>query len=143
LRVAGLVILVCLVVSPFTGSPAPALVPDQFSIVARITGFVGAKPEGVKSLARWVLAVGGTQFDFHVTKLEPIGVDIAYWTILNRLEPLPVTATLYGDAELVRQFTSAPPGTAILVTGNLELGPGPVTWLLTKVEALPPPAPTP
>jgi hypothetical protein len=111
--------------------------------VARITGFVGRKPEGVKSLARWVIAVDDAHFDFHVTKLEPIGVDIAYWNILNRLEPLPITATLYGDAELVRQFTAAPANSAIVVTGNLQLGPGPVTLLLKKVEPLLPTAPTP
>lgn len=141
LRFPASVSLVFLVVSH---GPSPAAqIPDQTPVVARITGFVGVKPEGVKSLAHWVVAVGGAQFDFYVTKLEPIGVDIAYWNILNRLEPLPVTVTLYGDTELVRQFTSTPPGTAIVVTGNLEFGPGPVTLLLRKVEPPPTAPPTP
>jgi hypothetical protein len=117
------------------GTAAPGADLDHpFPIVLRVTGYVGDKPEGVKSLARWVVAVGGAQYTIHVTKLEPIGVDIAYWTILNRLEPLPVKMTVYGDAELLRRFTGAPPAVPMVITGSFELGPGPATLLLSSVE---------
>src|SRR4030095_14393950 len=52
--------------------------PVPYPIVLRITGFIGTKPEGVKDVARWVVAVEGQQYTFHVTKLEPLRVDVAY-----------------------------------------------------------------
>jgi hypothetical protein len=114
-----------------------------FPIVMRVEGYVGEKPEHVTSLARWVVAVRDKQFVLHVTTLQPIGSDIAYWTILNALEPLPVTLTLYGDAELIGQFSSTPPGQPIAITGNFEAGPGPVTLMLRSIEPLPNPSPPP
>jgi hypothetical protein len=110
--------------------------------VLRTTGYVGPKPEGVKSLARWVVAVGGAQYTIHLIELEPIGVDIAYWTILNRLEPLPIAMTVYGDAELLRRFTGAPAGVPMVLTGSFEFGPGPATLLLSSVEPAPVPSPS-
>jgi len=107
----------------------------------RVEGFVGEKPEGITSLARWVVAIDGRQYPFHVTKLQPIGVDIAYWNILNFLEPLPVSLTLYGDPALLQRFTGAPPGTPIAITGNFQAGAGPVSLLLTTVEPLATPSP--
>ena len=108
-----------------------------FPILMRIEGFVGAKPAGVKSLARWVVAIDGARVTFHVTKLEPRGVDIAYWTILNQLEPLPITLTVYGDPLLLHKFREAAPGMPIAVVGNFVLGPGPATLLLESVDTLP------
>jgi hypothetical protein len=113
--------------------PAPFLL--------RIEGFVGQKPEGIKSLARWVMALNGNQYTFHVTKLQPIGVDIAFWNIINSLEPLPVTLTLYGDPGLVQRFTQTPAGERIAILGNFQAGPGPVTLLLGAIESLATPAP--
>ena len=114
-----------------------------FPIVMRVDGYVGEKPEQVKSLARWVVAVGDKQFVLHVTKLQPIGTDVAYWTILNALEPLPVTVTLYGDSQLIEQFSQTPSGRPIAITGNFEAGPGPVTLMLRAIDPLPIPSPEP
>ena len=133
-----------LVLVAFLDQPPALAGPPQrpYPIPLRIEGFVGTKPEGIKALERWVVAVGDARFVFHVTKLVPIGVDIAYWDILNRLEPLPVTLTLYGDPELVSKFTAAPAGVPIAVRGTLEFGPGPITLLLSTVEPLPWPTPS-
>jgi hypothetical protein len=138
-RRAALVGLFCLA----SASVSWAQRPVPYPIVLRITGFIGTKPEGVKDLARWVVAVEGQQYTLHVTKLEPIGVDVAYWNILNRLEPFPVTLVLEGNKELLRQFTSAPPGTQLVITGNFDVGPGPATLLLSKVEPVPATSPVP
>src|SRR5262249_51397568 len=121
--------------------PASADRARPFPILIRVEGFVGAKPEGGKSLGRWGVAVGGAQYTFHITKLVPIGVDIAYWNILNQLEPLPVTLTLYSNPQLLDAFTTAPAGVPIAVTGNFEFGPGPVTLMAASVELLPPSTP--
>ena len=107
----------------------------------RIEGFVGEKPEGVTSVARWVMAVDGTPYIFHVTKLRPIGVDIAWWNIISNLEPLPVTLTLYGNPRLIERFTQTPPGERVALVGNFQSGPGPVTLLLGSIESLATPAP--
>jgi len=108
-----------------------------YPIVVRITGYVGPKPEGVKSLERWTVDVDGAPYTMHVTELQPIGVDIAYWTILNRLEPLPIAMTIYGSPDLLKAFTGASPNVPVVITGNLELGPGPVSLLLRSVEPKP------
>ena len=68
-----------------------------FPIVLRVEGYVGEKPEHVQVAGALGHRRRGKQYVFHVTRLQPIGIDIAYWTILNALEPLPVTLTLYGD----------------------------------------------
>ena len=114
-----------------------------FPIVMRVEGYVGDKPEHVKSLARWVIAVDDRRFVLHVTRLRPIGTDIAYWTILNALEPLPVTLTLYGDPAVIAQFSQTPAAQPIAITGNFEAGPGPVTLMLRSIEPLPIPSPAP
>ena len=139
MRRAALVGLFCLA----SASASWAQRPVPYPIPLRITGFVGTKPEGVKDLARWVFAVERQQYIFHVTKLEPIGVDVAYWNILSLLEPLPVTLVLYGNQDLARRFTSAPPGSQLVITGNFDVGPGPATLLLNKVEQVPPITPSP
>lgn len=139
MRRAALVGLLCLA----SASASWAQRPVPYPIVLRITGFIGTKPEGVKDLARWVVAAEGEQYTFYVTKLQPIGVDVAYWNILNRLEPLPVKLVLEGNKELLRQFTGAPPETQLVITGNFDVGPGPATLLLSKVEQLPPITPSP
>ena len=122
---------------------APARVRRASPILVRVEGFVGEKPRPLRSLARWVVAINGAQYSFHVTRLQPIGTDIAFWNILNQLEPLPVTLTLYGEPDLLRQFAATPPGQPIGITGVLQLGPGPVTLLLRAVEPLPTSSPSP
>jgi len=112
-----------------------AQIEHPFPFLVRVEGFVGPKPEAVKSLARWVVAIDGRAYTFHVMLLQP-SVDIAYWNILNKLEPLPVTVTLYGDAALLQRFIDTPPGQRIRVVGNFEAGPGPVTLQLASLEPL-------
>ena len=114
---------------------AASQVSRPYPILMRIEGFVGEKPEAVKALDRWTVAVGGATYTFHVTKLQP-SVDIAYWNILNRLEPLPITLTLYGDAELLQRFIDTRPREHIRMTGNFEMGPGPVTFQLAAIDQL-------
>jgi hypothetical protein len=121
---------------------ATAQVHRHTPFLLRIEGFVGEKPEGITSLARWIMAVNGKQYQFHVTKLQPIGVDVAYWNILSNLEPLPVTLTLYGNPPLLRRFKKTPAGERIALVGVFQSGPGPVTLLLRTVESLGTPAPS-
>lgn len=115
-------------------APSAAQVVRPYPIVVRITGYVGPKPEGVTSLERWTVDVDGAPYTLHVTELQPIGVDIAYWTILNRLEPLPIAMTIYGSPDLLRAFTGAPTDVPMVIDGSLDLGPGPVSLLLRSVK---------
>ena len=137
----GVVVLLAVIAFLDRAQVASGEPEHPFPIPMRVEGYVGTKPEGVTSLARWVVAIDGVQYTFHVIKLVPLGVDIAYWTILNKLEPLPVTLTLYGDPQLLREFIDAPAGMAIALTGNFEFGPGPATLMLSSVDPLPAPTP--
>jgi len=114
---------------------AAAQIEHPVPFLVRLEGFVGPKPEGVKSLDRWVVAIDGVPYTFHVMLLQP-SVDIAYWNILNKLEPLPITLTLYGDPALLQRFIDTPAGQRIRMIGNFVAGPGPVTLQLTSIEAL-------
>jgi hypothetical protein len=112
----------------------------------RIEGYVGAPPAGVVALARWVVVVRADQYTLTVTKLEPSpSAKVAYWDILNALEPLPIALTLFGKAATLAAFTHAPPGQKVTLDGSLELRRGPASLLLNRVEALgtPVPAATP
>ena len=113
--------------------PASAEIEHPRPFLVRVEGFVGDKPEGVKSLDRWVVAIDGRPYTFHVMLLQP-SVDVAFWNILNKLEPLPITLTLYGDPALLQRFIDTPPGQRIRMIGNFDAGPGPVTLQLTSIE---------
>lgn len=117
--------------------PGVAQVVRPFPLMVRMEGFVGDKPEGMKAIERWVFAVDGLPVIFHLTKLRVIGTDVAWWNITSNLAPLPITLTLYGDAALRRRFLDTPAGERIALTGELETGPGPVTLLVLRIEALP------
>jgi len=132
---AALAVAVGLIACAVAPLPAAAQIDRPFPILMRIDGFVGEKPEGVTSLARWVVAVNGVPYTFHVMALQP-SLDIAYWNILNKLEPLPITLTLYGKADLLQRFIDTRPGQRIRMVGNFEAGPGPVTLQLASLEPL-------
>lgn len=111
-----------------------------FPIMVRVEGYVGAKPEAQRSLARWVIAIDDQRFVFYVSTLKPMGTDIQFWSILNALEPLPVTARMYGEPQLIEQFTTAPPGQPIAIIANFIPGAGPANLLVQSIEPLPQPA---
>jgi hypothetical protein len=103
----------------------------------RIEGYVGTAPAGVVSLARWVVAVGDRRYSLTVTKLQPgASAKVAYWDILNALEPLPIAMTLMGKRATLATFTGTPDGQKIALTGSFEWRRGPATLLLHDVEAL-------
>jgi hypothetical protein len=112
----------------------------------RIEGYVGEPPAGVVALARWVVAVKADQYTLTVTKLEPSpSAKIAYWDILNALEPLPIAMTLFGKGATLAKFTGTRAGEKIVLDGSFELQRGPASLLLNSVEApgTPVPAATP
>jgi hypothetical protein len=110
----------------------------------RIEGYVGEPPAGVVALARWVVAVQADQYTLTVTKLEPSpSAKVAYWDILNALEPLPIALTLFGKAATLAAFTGARPGEKIALDGSFELRRGPASLLLNRVDALGTPVPAP
>jgi hypothetical protein len=115
---------------------APGRIQSPYPFLLRVEGFVGTKPEGIQSLARWTIAIDGAPYTLHVTKLLPLGAQVAYWTIINHLEPLPITLTLYGDPAVLRRFIDTAPGQRIAITGNFTAGPGPVTLQLGTIESL-------
>jgi hypothetical protein len=119
---------------------ARAQIHSPYPLLLRVEGYVGAKPEGGTSLARWTIAVDGAPYTMHVTKLVPLGAQVAYWNIINQLEPLPITLTLYGDPTVLRRFIDTPSGQRISMTGNFTAGPGPVTLQLGTIESLESPA---
>ena len=103
----------------------------------RIEGYVGTPPTGVVSLARWVVAVEDRQYSLTVTKLQPgASAKVAYWDILNALEPLPIAMTLMGKRATLAAFTGTPDGQKIALTGSFEWRRGPATFLLHDVETM-------
>ncbi len=107
-----------------------------------IEGFVGPAPN-VTALANWVVTVDGVQHQLTVTKLQVVGADVAYWDILNALEPLPIALTVFGNPELRRQFTAVTAGQLVAIDGSFELRRGPASLLLRKIEAIGTPMPLP
>jgi hypothetical protein len=109
----------------------------------RIEAFVGAPAPAVTALAHWTVSVSGKEHTLTVMKLQPIGADVAYWTILNALEPLPVAMTIVGPAALRRELTHTPPGQLVALRGAFELRRGPSMLLLSGLEPLGTPIPVP
>ncbi len=107
----------------------------------RIEGFVGPAPP-VTALANWTVDVGGNQYALTVTKLQP-SADVAFWHVLNALEPLPIAMTIFGDRAVLRRLTETPPGQAVVMDGSFELRRGSASLLLRSVEVLGTPVPLP
>ena len=138
-RAAIAVVLLSLVVGVL---PATARRIRPMPLRLRIEGYVGAPPTGVVALARWVVDVQGAQYTLTVTTLEPgASAKIAYWDIINALEPLPVAMTLFGKTATLAAFTHAAPGQQIAIDGAFELRRGPSSLLVNRVEPLGTPAP--
>jgi hypothetical protein len=116
--------------------PAAARPLRPMPLQLRVEAFVGTPAPAVTALAHWTVSVSGKEHTLTVTKLEPIGADVAYWTILNALEPLPVAMTIFGPAALRRQLTHTPPGQLVALRGAFELRRGPSTLLLSGPEPL-------
>jgi hypothetical protein len=122
--------------------PAVAGPSRRIPLLLRIEGYVGEPPAGVVALARWVVGVKDDRYTLIITKLEPSpGANVAYWNILNALEPLPIAMMLMGKTATLAKFTGTPPGEKIALTGSFEMRRGPSTLLLHKVDVLGTPIP--
>jgi hypothetical protein len=118
-------------------APARDELIGSFPLLVRMEAYVETKPEGVHTLDRWVAAVRDRQIVLHLTQLRVLNADVAWWNIESALQPPPVTFTVYGDQPTLARLSGAPPGERLIITGVLQLGPGPVTLLLRDIEAAP------
>jgi hypothetical protein len=105
-------------------------------VSVRIEGYVGAKPSGVRLLASWKVNRGRDVYQLHVTKLQVLSGDTAYFNIISRLEPYPVAFALAGDSAALATFATTPPDHKIAIKGYLRLDVGTRILMVSTVEAM-------
>ena len=92
---------------------------DAFSV--RIEGFVGAKPEKPDIAADWTVRLKGESYELHVSKLQVLTGNIAYYDLITALKPYRPALTITGSDEQLDMFATAPPGQQVSVVAFIRL----------------------
>src|SRR5262245_63837659 len=102
--------------------PAQARRTGLTPIMIRVTGYLGDKREdkGIL-LTSWKVNRGRDVYHWHVTKLDVLTGNIAYFNIVSQLEPYDPAFSIAGDNKGIKAFISTPPGETIVVIGYLRL----------------------
>jgi hypothetical protein len=104
--------------------------------LVRIEGVLGAKPPGPLPLASWQVARGRELYDLHVSKLQVLSGNIAYFNIVSRLDPYRPAFSIAGDDKAIQAFVSAPTGQPLVIMGYLRIDPAARVLMLSSVEAV-------
>lgn len=112
-------------------------------IFIRITGYLGPKREKPILLTSWKVNRGRDIYDLHVIKLEVLNGNIAYFNIVDQLEPYDPAFSIGGDNQAVRDFVSAPPGETLIIMGYLRLESALRTFMIDTVAPAAVTTPTP
>jgi hypothetical protein len=113
-------------------------------ISMRIEGYVGSKPEGVSTQATWRLRVHGKDdLVLHVTLLQVLTGDVAYFDVISALEFYPYAFAVYGPEESMQVLTQAAAGQKIGLLGTAQMSQLPGTLMLSSAELVMAPTPAP
>jgi hypothetical protein len=112
-------------------------------IFIRITGYLGPKKERPILLTSWKINRGRTVYHLHVIKLEVLSGNIAYFNIVEQLEPYDPAFSFGGDNRAVEAFERAPPGETLVIMGYLRLDASIRTFMMDTVAPLAVGSPTP
>jgi hypothetical protein len=105
---------------------------EAFSV--RLDGYIGTKPESVPIEVKWTVSVKGDPYDLFVTKLRVLNGNIAYYDIINALEPYRTALTIVGDDEILDRFATAPAEQKISVIGFMEFAGGARYFMISSVD---------
>jgi hypothetical protein len=122
----------------FSGAhPAQARRDSLTPIVIRVTGYLGEKRDKPILLTSWKVNRGRDVYHWHVIKLEVLSGNLAYFNIVNQLEPYDPAFSIAGDTQGINAFINAPPGETIVVIGYLRLAAAIRTLMIDTVTTLP------
>jgi hypothetical protein len=123
-------------------SPAqqrPSLTP----LFIRITGYLGPKRDIPILVTSWRVNRGRDVYDLHVTKLDVLSGNVAYFEIVQQLVPYDIAFSIFGDDEAIAAFLAAPPGQPIVILGYLRIDLAARTLMMSSVEPLAASTPSP
>jgi len=139
-RIVTAVLLLAVVALDVAGVPKLGSLP----ISMRIEGYVGSKPEGVSTQTTWRLRVHGQDdLVLHVTLLQVLTGDVAYFDVISALAFYPYAFAVYGPEESIRVLTEAAAGQKIGLLGTAQMSQLPGTLMLGFAELVPAPTPAP
>ena len=111
--------------------------------LVRIEVVLGAKPPGPLPLTSWKVSYRDDLYDLHVSKLRVLDGNVAYFNIVDRLEPYWPSFSIAGDETAIQAFINAPHGEPLVILGYLRIDPAARVLMLSSVAiASPTPAPT-
>ena len=122
------------------GQVAAQIRTDQIYML-RIEGFVGAKPAGLRPLVSWVVRHQRTRYDLHVTRLQVLSGNTAYFNIITFLRPYTPAFRLAGDSKALAAFADVPPNQPIVMIGSMRFSRSISVFMLGTVEPLAQPSP--
>jgi hypothetical protein len=111
--------------------------PMRGKLRLRVSGWVGAAPEGVPPVARWVVDAGGERYDFTADRIDVLTGNASPGNVTQMLDPYTPAFRLRGVNEAVQSFRNTPPGQRIALIGVLRVGAGARIFMLERVEELP------
>lgn len=102
-------------------------------IFIRITGYLGAKRDKPILLTSWNVNRGRDVYAWRVIKLEVLSGNIAYFNIVEQLEPYDPAFNIAGDTRGIDTFIATPPGEIFTVMGYLRFDGGFRTLMIDTV----------
>jgi hypothetical protein len=124
-------------------APAQSRPLRREALSVRLDGYVGTKPDTTPVEVNWTVSLKGEPYQLFVTKLQVLSGDLAYYDIINALEPYKTALTIAGDDVQLDMFATAPAQQKISVMGFLQFGGGARYLMVSKVDYVesPPAAP--
>lgn len=133
----GLVFILVLLCAAAAGGR----VPRRQAYSVRIEGYIGRAPAEVPAEVVWTVSLGGRSYDLHVSRLQVLTGNIAYYDIIRALRPYRPAFTLAGPDDQLGLLAGAPAGQKVGVVGVLRFGGGARHLLVNRVELVGEPTP--
>ena len=91
-------------------------------VMVRITGYRGPKLEKPILLTSWKVNRGRDIYELRVIKLDVLTGNVAYFNIVEALEPYTPALEIAGDNQAIADFLAAPDGEPLVMIGSLRFG---------------------
>jgi len=134
-----LLVAVALFVAPAVPVQARPLGRQVYTV--RIEGYVGTKPASTPLEVSWTVSLKGESYKLFVTKMKVLTGSVAYYDIIQALEPYQTALTIVGDDDQLDLFATAPAAQEISVTGVLQFTGSAHYLMVSKVDYIGPPPP--
>src|SRR5215470_13198376 len=132
---AGLALAALALAAP--GAQAQLRRPLGGPYLVRIEGVLGAKLPGPLPLTTWKVARGREIYELQVSKLRVLDGNIAYFTIVDRLEPYWPSFSIAGDDKAIEAFVTAPTGKPLVLMGYLRIDSAARVLMLSSIDLAP------